>query len=337
MGPAQLWVFETDPEDGGSGYEPGTDAVVDLLDLEQIEVNIFRGLSAPDEPCSGCSGARSRAQALIAAGRTVPERPAGALAARLLPAAGRPVHPDRLPGRPGPGRAVVHHPPGRRGAARQDDLQPRPASFQIDEPGVDHQADRCRRSPDPESLPVTGDAEARRSGPFDSRSRCPRPDRPPLRRRPAVAPAPGDTAVAAHSSGVDPRGRGAAGRPAAARLRPHVRERHDPAGRRCRGPAPVVGRRRNVMAPLDHAMWFHRPFRADGGSCCTTRSLPIATGGRGLAGGRSLRPGRAPARLGRAGRAVQDHETGRKSAGRKRVARRGCYEASPMSASSTLS
>jgi acyl-CoA thioesterase-2 len=35
------------------------------------------------------------------------------------------------------------------------------------------------------------------------------------------------------------------------------------------------------MSSLDHAMWFHRPFRADEWFLNTSRS-PSATGGRGL-------------------------------------------------------
>ena len=39
------------------------------------------------------------------------------------------------------------------------------------------------------------------------------------------------------------------------------------------------------MASLDHAMWFHRPFRADEWFLYDTSS-PTASGGRGLAEGR---------------------------------------------------
>jgi acyl-CoA thioesterase II len=53
------------------------DQLLDLLDLEQIEVNIFRGRS-PDETYQRVFGGQVAGQALVAAGRTVP--------------AGRPVH-----------------------------------------------------------------------------------------------------------------------------------------------------------------------------------------------------------------------------------------------------
>jgi acyl-CoA thioesterase II len=47
------------------------DTLLDLLDLEQIEVNIFRGRS-PDETMQRVFGGQVAGQALVAAGRTVP-------------------------------------------------------------------------------------------------------------------------------------------------------------------------------------------------------------------------------------------------------------------------
>src|SRR5499427_1160085 len=46
--------------------------LLDLLDLEQIEVNIFRGRS-PEERQQRVFGGQVAGQALVAAGRTVPE------------------------------------------------------------------------------------------------------------------------------------------------------------------------------------------------------------------------------------------------------------------------
>jgi acyl-CoA thioesterase-2 len=48
---------------------------------------------------------------------------------------------------------------------------------------------------------------------------------------------------------------------------------------------PLWGPRTFDIASLDHAMWFHRPFRADEWFLYDQES-PIATGGRGLARGR---------------------------------------------------
>ena len=46
------------------------DDLIDLLDLEQLEVNLFRGVS-PDEDRQRVFGGQVAAQALVAAGRTV--------------------------------------------------------------------------------------------------------------------------------------------------------------------------------------------------------------------------------------------------------------------------
>ena len=98
------------------------DELIELLDLEQLEVNLFRGLS-PDENRQRVFGGQVAGQALVAAGRTV-EHGHRALAARLLPAARRPARADRLRGRPHPRRQELHDAPGGRDPARQGDLQP---------------------------------------------------------------------------------------------------------------------------------------------------------------------------------------------------------------------
>ena len=55
------------------------DELLDLLDLEQIEVNIFRGRS-PHETVQRVFGGQVAGQALVAAGRTVPgDRPVHSL------------------------------------------------------------------------------------------------------------------------------------------------------------------------------------------------------------------------------------------------------------------
>ena len=60
------------------------EALLDLLDLEQIEVNIFRGRS-PDERRQRVFGGQVAGQALVAAGRTVPpERPVHSLHAYFI-------------------------------------------------------------------------------------------------------------------------------------------------------------------------------------------------------------------------------------------------------------
>src|ERR1700757_3294318 len=75
------------------------DRLIDLLDLEQIEVNIFRGRS-PEERVQRVFGGQVAGQALVAAGRTVPpDRPVHSLPAYFIP-------------------------PGVGGAARRDHLHP---------------------------------------------------------------------------------------------------------------------------------------------------------------------------------------------------------------------
>ena len=62
------------------------DRLLDLLDLEQIEVNIFRGRS-PEERVQRVFGGQVAGQALVAAGRTY-RGPSGPLPARVLHPAG---------------------------------------------------------------------------------------------------------------------------------------------------------------------------------------------------------------------------------------------------------
>ena len=93
---------------GGRGAERGDsmskalDQVVDLLDLEQIEVDIFRGRSPEGERRQRVFGGQVAGPG---AGRGRPHgarRPAGALAARLLHPAGRSRRAADLPGGAGP-------------------------------------------------------------------------------------------------------------------------------------------------------------------------------------------------------------------------------------------
>ena len=123
------------------------DELVDLLDLEQIEVNIFRGRS-PDESRQRVFGGQVAGQALVAAGRTVdPDRHVHSLHAYFL----RPGDPevpivyevDRIrDGRSFTTRRVVAVQHGRA-------IFNLSASFQIRENGLDHQGE-MPEAPDPE-------------------------------------------------------------------------------------------------------------------------------------------------------------------------------------------
>src|ERR1700761_6356907 len=60
------------------------DRLIDLLDLEQVEVNLFRGRS-PKETLQRVFGGQVAGQALVAAGRTAPpERPVHSLHAYFI-------------------------------------------------------------------------------------------------------------------------------------------------------------------------------------------------------------------------------------------------------------
>ena len=97
--------------------------LVDLLDLEQIDLNLFRGRQ-PDTDRQRVFGGQVAAQALIAAIRTIDEDYLAALDALLLPAAGRHLRPDRLRRRAAARRSLVRHPAGGGPPARPADLLP---------------------------------------------------------------------------------------------------------------------------------------------------------------------------------------------------------------------
>ena len=63
------------------------DELIRILDVEPIEVNIFRGRHT-DEVRQRTFGGQVAGQALVAAGRTVDSDKGRALAPRLLPAPG---------------------------------------------------------------------------------------------------------------------------------------------------------------------------------------------------------------------------------------------------------
>jgi acyl-CoA thioesterase II len=246
------------------GDAGAAERLVDLLDLEQIEVDIFRGRS-PEEHLQRVFGGQVAAQALVAAGRTVEDaRPVNSLHAYFL-----------RPGRPG--LPIVYQvervKDGRAFTARRVT-------------GV-QQGKAPSAVPDPESLPRLSDEVREHLGglpevlermarrqPFDIRY----VDRLRWTAEEAAAlPARGAVWMRA----VGPLG-------------------DDPLVHTCaltyasdmtlldavRIPVePLWGPRTFEMASLDHAMWFHRPFRTDDWLLYDLES-PVATGGRGLARGR---------------------------------------------------
>ena len=262
--------------------QPVVDALVKVLDLEAIEVNIFRG-SSPQVSHQRVFGGQVAGQALVAAGRTVDaDRAVHSLHSYFI----RPGDP-KVPivytvERARDGRSFSI----RRVTAIQhgEPIFVLAASFQLRQGGIDHQAP-MPDVPLPDELPTL---EERYAG-YDEVAawfeRVPRPfelryvDDPPWVQR---------------SHG--PRGDG----PHRIWLRADGRLPDDPLIHVCaltfasdltlvetvlvhHGLA--IGLDPVVTASLDHAMWFHRPFRADEWFLYDMAS-PSASGGRGLAMGK---------------------------------------------------
>jgi acyl-CoA thioesterase-2 len=260
------------------------DDLIDILELEQLEVNLFRGVS-PQEDRQRVFGGQVAGQALVSAGRTVDSgRHVHSLHAYFL----RPGDPripivyevDRIrDGRSFTTRRVVAIQHGK-------PIFNLSASFHVEEGGPEHQY-VMPDAPDPESLPTIRERLEpyadrfpaafldwiRRDRPIDTRSaQLPRwldpdpgvrepeqfvwiradgslPDDPLLHACVVVYASDLtllDTAVMAHARSWDDD--------------------------------------RFMMASLDHAMWFHRSFRADEWLLYHQKS-PSAYGARGLAEG----------------------------------------------------
>jgi acyl-CoA thioesterase-2 len=236
------------------------DELLGILDLEELEVNLFRGRS-PQEQRQRVFGGQVAGQALVAACRTVVRGLPHSLHAYFL----RPGDPrvpilysvDRIrDGRTFTTRRVVAIQHG-------EAIFHLSASFQPDEPGLEHQ-DAMPDAPDPETVPswreriagLLADAPAEmrtwleRERPIDLRyvgevpilSADARPADQQVWLR-ADGKLPDDLAlhqcVVAYASDMTLLDTA---------LLPHGVAWSDDAF---------------MMASLDHAMWFHRPFRAD--------------------------------------------------------------------------
>ncbi|MEJ7584813.1 MAG: acyl-CoA thioesterase II [Acidimicrobiales bacterium] len=259
--------------------QDAVDDLIALLDLEPIEVNIFRGVS-PDVTVQRVFGGQVAGQALVAAARTVD----AAFSVHSLHAyflrPGDPAVPilyevDRIrDGRSFTTRRVVAIQHGRA-------IFNLSASFHVEEPGFDHQYPLPDDVADPESLP---DFESRwepwaetlgdwylRPRPIDTRyvdwnppdRKEPLPPRHRVWLR-ADGTLPDDpvlhTCVLTYASDMTLLDTA---------LLPHGGAYRD---------------EQVMMASLDHAMWFHRRFRADGW-LLYDQDTPSAFGGRGLARG----------------------------------------------------
>ncbi|MEU9155552.1 acyl-CoA thioesterase II [Streptomyces sp. NPDC048417] len=255
--------------------------LLDLLDLEQIEENIFRGQSR-SAVVPRVFGGQVAAQALVAAGRTVPaDRHAHSLHAYFLRAGdpGAPIvyNVERIrDGRSFTTRRAVAVQHGRPIFALS-------ASFQTYEDGLDHQTP-MPPAPDPETLPTS----AQRLRGYDHLD-------------PAVVEKFLEAREAIDLRYVEEPPYGKFGEPREPHsqvwFRTNGKLDDDPLlhvvlatyvsdmtlldsvllahGRGGWAVGDVVG------ASLDHAMWFHRPFRADEWLLYDQES-PSAYGGRGL-------------------------------------------------------
>jgi acyl-CoA thioesterase-2 len=260
------------------------DRLLDLLDLEQIEVNIFRGRS-PEETVQRVFGGQVAGQALVAAGRTVPaDRPVHSLHAYFI----RPGDPSvplvytveqTRDGRSFTTRRVTAIQHGKPIFALS-------ASFHRQEGGLEHATpmpavphpDTLR--PNPERLAAaTGQPLPRafRDSPIDLRSVGPLSAE--MGRDPSLRPA-------GHHENL-----------VWVRITEELPD--DPLLHVCLMTyvsdltlLETVALQHGMSwfdprlsgASLDHAMWFHRPFRADRWLLYAQES-PVASGARGLVRG----------------------------------------------------
>ena len=237
------------------------DDLVALLDLEAIEVNIFRGVS-PDENRQRVFGGQVAGQALVAAARTSTTR--AVWCTRSTPTSCAPAtRPCRSSTR-STASATARASRTRRVVAIQHgkaifNLQ---ASFHRAEPGLDHQEPMAPDVPDPETLPDFADPHgAPPASCSASGTTGPAPSTPatstasPTDRE---GPQPPQQRVWLRADGPLPDD------PVLHACVAHLRVRHDPA-RHHAAPHGIsaLGGEGLQMASLDHAMWFHRPFRAD--------------------------------------------------------------------------
>jgi len=261
----------------GTGKSPVADLIA-LLDLEKIEENIFRGIS-PKDRSQRVFGGQVLGQALVAAGRTVENRVCHSLHAYFL-VAGDPKVPilyevDRSrDGSSFSARRVVAIQHGRQ-------IFNMSVSFQIVEPGLEHQID-APKVPGPDDLPSEDDFRRQMADKIPESYRehflRPRPiELRPVDRADIFAPQkrPPRQSVWVRATGALP---------------------DDIALNQC-----VLAYASDMtlldtsllphgigwfedgiqIASIDHAMWFHRPFRADQWLLYVQDS-PSASGARGF-------------------------------------------------------
>jgi acyl-CoA thioesterase-2 len=266
-----------------AGVPHSIDELVALLDLEQIEVGLFRGRQ-PDTSLQRVFGGQVAGQALVAGARTVPlERVVHSMHAYFLHPGDTTVPIVYDVERTRDGRSFST----RRIVARQHGkpIFYMSASYQVPEDGLDHQ-DPMPESPPPADCPELGDVlsavtgrprddwdrewaaldvryagDSREGGTLNDPAH-PAQARVWLRASGSLPDQPWlHAAVLAYASDLTL---------LSAALVPH---------------GVFIGDPRLQPASLDHAMWFHRPFSADRWLLYDQVS-PSASGGRGFATGR---------------------------------------------------
>ena len=257
------------------------DELLEILDLEELELNIFRGRNESDRR-GRLFGGQVAAQALVAASRTVEARPAHSLHGYFL----RPGDPslpvlysvDRIrDGHSFTTRRVVAIQHGKA-------IFNMSASFHAAEPSYEHQAP-MPEAPPPEQVPTWQERVEQMGSriPEEARVFAPRPR--PIDLRHVDLPT--------YLGGEPTRAPGLVWLRVERRLRDDERLHQAlltyasdislldniirPHGRLgTLGPL--------MMASLDHAVWFHRPLRVDEWLLYAQES-PIAAGARGFARG----------------------------------------------------
>jgi acyl-CoA thioesterase-2 len=259
--------MHTEDEDNA----PALALLLDTLDLETIDRDIFRGKSPPTR-LQRVFGGQVAGQALVAAQRTVPDRMVHSLHAYFL-RPGQPAQPivyevDRIrDGRSYTTRRVVAIQNGK----AIFNLQ---ASFQVEEDGYEHQLPMPAVDVEPGSLPDwhhrfeeadphEAKAESGPSLPFEMRWAPPSGGYDRLLWLRTVGRLSDDPtlhcSVAAYASDLT-----------------LLSVAYEP-----QGPAMT---KPSFIASLDHAMWFHRPFRADEWMLYA-QAAPSTGAGRGLTRG----------------------------------------------------
>jgi acyl-CoA thioesterase-2 len=273
------------PDDAAVPVAHGQEAVdglVRVLDLERIEENIFRGESSRTR-WQRAFGGQVAGQALVAAGRTTdPDRHVHSLHSYFIRPGDSNVpivyEVDRVrDGNSFSTRRVTAIQHGRPIFALS-------ASFQLTQPGIDHQVP-MPDTPRPDELPTIAEryehADPEVAAYYLS---MPRPIElryveDPLWQLPTPPRRDGLNRVWMRAAGTlpdDPLLHVCVLTYASdMTLLDSVLARH----------GMVAGREVRAMASLDHAMWFQRPFRVDEWLLYVSTS-PTASGGRGLANGR---------------------------------------------------